>query len=175
MRDMADELFRALRSGSRAPAGPLTGRTAFNTRALVLTKGPWARFFLPPAMRSLPSSEPPVFHGLPLPEGVEKRVLYHSTYRAIVTYAMSLSDLDRELRHLINANGCTVKEDGRRNLQGKRALAAAAKLPAASSFDDPRGSLCAVDIVTSSNELIHALTDTAGNTAFVQLKFWKDF
>ena len=60
------------------------------------------------------------FHGLLIPEGVEKRILYHSTYRAIATYAMSLSDLDRELKHALQARGSTVKEDSRRNLCGRR-------------------------------------------------------
>ena len=59
------------------------------------------------------------FNGLAIPEGVEKRVLYHSTYRAIATYAMSLADLDRELQGLLHARGCTIKEDARRNLGGK--------------------------------------------------------
>ena len=91
------------------------------------------------------------FHGLDIPEGVEKRVLYHSSFRAIATYAMSLAELDRELQKILRSKGATVKEDGRRNLCGK------------------------LDVVTADNVLVHALTDTAGNTAFVQLKFWIDF
>ena len=37
------------------------------------------------------------FCGLILPTGVERKVLYHSAYRAIATYANSVSDLDKEL------------------------------------------------------------------------------
>ena len=72
----------------------------------------------PPAS-SVPSAE--LFHGLALPDGVEKRVLYHSTFRTIATYAMSLADLDRELLQIVRVRGGVIKEDARRNLCGKRA------------------------------------------------------
>lgn len=97
------------------------------------------------------SAEQAQFHGLAIPDGLEKRILYHSTFRAIATYAMSLADLDRELQQILKATNSTLKEDARRNLCGK------------------------FDIVTADNELVHAMTDTCGNTAFVQLKFWVDF
>ena len=32
-----------------------------------------------------------------------------------------------------------------------------------------------VDVVTEDNKIVHMLTDTCGNTAFVQLKLWVDF
>ena len=59
------------------------------------------------------------FHGIFIPEGTEKRILYNSSFRAIVTYAMSLADLDRELQHILIARGTIIKEDTRRNLSGK--------------------------------------------------------
>ena len=64
------------------------------------------------------------FHGLVLPDGVEKRVLYHSSYRAIATYGASLADLDRELQGILHSRGCVVKEDQRLNYCGKSARAA---------------------------------------------------
>ena len=63
------------------------------------------------------------FHGLVMPDGVEKRILYFSSFRAIATYAMALADLDRELQAILHGRGCLIKEDSRRNLCGKRALA----------------------------------------------------
>ncbi len=74
----------------------------------------------------LKTGEEAEFHGLALPEGVEKRILYHSSFRAIATYAMSLSDLDRELQHILSARGSVVKDDSRRNLCGKRESEASA-------------------------------------------------
>ena len=62
------------------------------------------------------------FHGIAIPSGTEQRILYHSSFRAIATYAMSLADLDRELQHVIKARNSVVKEDARRNLCGKRVL-----------------------------------------------------
>jgi hypothetical protein len=101
---------------------------------------------------------PPVeFHSLVLPEGVEKRVLYHSNFRAVATYAMDLAELDRELQHILRVRGCTIKDDARRNLCGR------------------------LDVVTSTNEIVHVLTDTcgkdptSGSATFVQLKYWVDF
>ena len=59
------------------------------------------------------------FRGIALPVGVEKRILYHSTFRVIATYAMSLADLDRELQHVLKARGTTIKEDCRQGLSGR--------------------------------------------------------
>ena len=42
----------------------------------------------------VPSSNDVDFQGIPFPEGVERRMLYHSSYRAIATYAMPLADLE---------------------------------------------------------------------------------
>ena len=61
------------------------------------------------------------FHGLPLPEGVDRRNLYHSPYRTIATYAMQLSELDEEFRKVIKRSSAIVKDDRRRNLEGHRA------------------------------------------------------
>ena len=61
------------------------------------------------------------FHGIALPAGIEQRILYHSSFRAIITYAMTLADLDRELQHVLRARSTVVKDDARRNLCGKRA------------------------------------------------------
>ena len=41
------------------------------------------------------SAAPSEFHALPLPVGVERRILYHSSYRAIATYGCSMSELMR--------------------------------------------------------------------------------
>ena len=59
------------------------------------------------------------FHGLVLPAGAEKKVLYHSAYRAIATYATSVSELDRELQAMLLERSAKVSQDGRRNLCGK--------------------------------------------------------
>jgi len=91
------------------------------------------------------------FRGIALPEGVEKRILYNSTFRVIATYAMSLADLDRELQHVLKARGSVIKEDCRQGLSGR------------------------IDVVTSSNELVHVLTGPCTNAAFVQLKMWVAF
>ena len=90
------------------------------------------------------------FHGLSLPEGTERRILYHSSFRAICTYSSSLMDLDQELQGILQTRGAIVKDDSRRNLCGK------------------------IDVVTSANKLVHMLMDTAGQSAFTQLKMWTD-
>lgn len=59
------------------------------------------------------------FMGLVMPPGVEKKVLYHSEFRSIATYAMSLADLARELSHIVHARGALIKDDTRRNFSGK--------------------------------------------------------
>lgn len=68
------------------------------------------------------------FCGLILPTGVERKVLYHSAYRAIATYANSVSDLDKELQALLSERKATIKDDGRRNCCGKCALTADAHI-----------------------------------------------
>ena len=67
-------------------------------------------------------------------EGSEKRVLYHSSFRAICTYGCSLPDLDQELKALLQARGAFIKEDHRRNLCGKRKNSSLQLLPAAIIF-----------------------------------------
>jgi len=91
-----------------------------------------------------------LFHGIFIPEGVDKRILYQSEFRIIVTYAMTLEELDRELAHILKAKKATIKDDDRANLRGK------------------------LDIVTVGNKLIHVATDVCGSTTFVQLKYWVD-
>jgi hypothetical protein len=93
----------------------------------------------------------PEFHGVFIPEGIDKRILYTSEFRIIVTYAMSLESLDRELHHILDRKGASVKEDARDNLRGK------------------------LDVVTSANKILHIGMDTCGGTPFVQLKYWVDF
>ena len=91
------------------------------------------------------------FHGLPLPVGTERRVLYNSSFRAIATYASSLADIDAELATSVKALGAIVKDDVRHNLSGR------------------------LDIVSPQNELIHVLMDQCpGNNAFIQVKYWVD-
>ena len=79
------------------------------------------RVWLPKMTAAFPASTASEFHGLTIPEGVEKRILYHSSFRAIATYAMSLADLDREIQHMVHTRRGVIKEDARRNLGGKRA------------------------------------------------------
>ena len=62
------------------------------------------------------------FHGLPLPEGLDRRNLYHSSFRTIATYAMPLADLDTEFRKLVTRATATIKDDKRRNFEGYGAL-----------------------------------------------------
>ena len=59
------------------------------------------------------------FHGLPLPEGKDKRVLYQSSFRMLATYAMPLADLDSEMRKLLSIRGFTAEADERKDFVGK--------------------------------------------------------
>ena len=59
------------------------------------------------------------FHGLPLPEGKEKRVLYQSSFRTLATYAMPLADLDSEMRKLLSIRNLTAEADERKDFVGK--------------------------------------------------------
>ena len=59
------------------------------------------------------------FHGLPLPEGKDKRVLYQSSFRTLATYAMPLADLDSEMRKLLSIKGFTAEADERKDFVGK--------------------------------------------------------
>ena len=59
------------------------------------------------------------FHGLPLPEGKDKRVLYQSSFRTLATYAMPLADLDSEMRKLLSIRGFTAEADGSRSSGAK--------------------------------------------------------
>ena len=59
------------------------------------------------------------FHGLPLPEGKDKRVLYQSSFRTLATYAMPLADLDSEMRKLLSIRNLTAEADERKDFVGK--------------------------------------------------------
>ena len=62
------------------------------------------------------------FHALPFPEGVDRRSLYHSSYRAICTYAMPITELDTVFRRCLSKSQGIVKDDRRRNLEGHREI-----------------------------------------------------
>lgn len=94
---------------------------------------------------------PPEFHGIGIPEGVERRTLYHSSYRTITTYAMPLADLDSQFKVSISDKKAVVKEDTRTNFSGR------------------------MEIITCDNAKLHVLMDTCGNSAYCQLKMWTDF
>ncbi len=91
------------------------------------------------------------FHGLRIPTGIERRMLYQSSYRTIATYAMRLVDLDAELKQVISAAGFVVQKDERKNFVGP------------------------LDVVAGEN-LVHVHTDTAGTsgTNFCTLKLTVD-
>ena len=93
------------------------------------------------------------FQGIPIPEGKEKRSLYHSAYRTIITYVMPLSELAAELKTIVGNNGCTIKNDERRNFAGK------------------------LDIILKDEAVVHVMMDacgTVGALTVTQLKFWVD-
>lgn len=145
------------------------------------------------------------FQGLVMPQGSERRVLYHSSYRSICTYGCSLQELDQELQDILHSRGALIKEDNRRNMCGRSEFADPHRtqpiafslcvcerereglLPLHSLLHQPqltpsclsRGRpFCvraAVDVVTSSNTLVHMLMDRCGSSSFVQLKMWTDF
>ena len=94
------------------------------------------------------------FQGLPLPEGKERRSLYHSAYRTIITYVMPLSELAAELKTIIATNGGTIINDERRNFAGK------------------------LDVEMKDKSVVHVMMDacgTVGALTVTQLKFWVDF
>ena len=97
------------------------------------------------------SAAPSEFHALPLPVGVERRILYHSSYRAIATYGCSMSELDEAMTDAVKSSGAIIKDDSRHNLCGT------------------------LDIVSAGNKLIHVLMDHCPNSSFVQVKYWVDF
>ena len=73
------------------------------------------------ALAQSPNTQKPEFKGLPLPDGNERQVLYQSSFRMVATYAMTLAELDNELRKVLNAKRVIVKVDDRHNFVGKRA------------------------------------------------------
>ena len=58
------------------------------------------------------------FHGLSVPEGADRRALYHSSFRTIMTYAMTLADLDAEFRRAVSKSSGSIKVDKRLNFEG---------------------------------------------------------
>ena len=73
------------------------------------------------ALAQSPNTQKPEFKGLPLPDGNERQVLYQSSFRMVATYAMTLAELDNELRKVLNAKRVIVKVDDRHNFVGKSA------------------------------------------------------
>ena len=99
------------------------------------------------------------FHGLPLPEGTQKRVLYQSSFRALATYAMPLAELDSAVRKMLSIKGLSLEADERKDFIG--------------SFD--------VTTKSDGGTLVHVAMDRcdvgdSGNGLVVsQLKYWIDF
>ena len=63
------------------------------------------------------------FHGLPVPEGRERKILYHSSFRSITTYVMPVGDLDGEFRRVLQKASGTMKDDQRAGgIEGTGAL-----------------------------------------------------
>jgi len=92
------------------------------------------------------------FQGIPIPNGLDRRSLYQSAHRAILTYAMPIVDLDQNLR--LSLKDCKIKADNRRKYIGK------------------------LDVIAPDGGLVHIVMDTCGAlgaTPVVQLKFWVDF
>ena len=50
------------------------------------------------------------FHGLAVPEGIDRRNLYMSSYRQITTYAMPVSELEAEFRRLVQKASASIKD-----------------------------------------------------------------
>ncbi|KOO28294.1 hypothetical protein Ctob_010910 [Chrysochromulina tobinii] len=92
------------------------------------------------------------FHGLVMPPGEEKKILYQSQHRMIATYAMAVEALDHELKHILEKRGSIIKEDSRRNCCGQ------------------------LEVVTKGNKVVHMMMDKcSGSSQFVQLRYWVDF
>jgi hypothetical protein len=58
------------------------------------------------------------FHGLGHPEGVDRKMLYQSSYRSITTYAMPIANLANEFKRRVSASSATIKDDSRTNFEG---------------------------------------------------------
>ena len=89
------------------------------------------------------------FHGLSAPEGIERRVLYNSKFRAIYTYKMSLAELEMQLQKVLLDKHWEIKTDERVNLIGK------------------------LDI-SNDGRIIHVSTEPCGNPMFCTMKYWID-
>ena len=90
-----------------------------------------------------------MFYGIPSPEGIERKVLYHSKFRAIYTYKMSLAELDEKLQKVLADRKWDVKVDERTNLTGK------------------------LDI-TNDGRVVHVSTEPCSNPMFCTMKYWID-
>lgn len=91
------------------------------------------------------------FHGLPAPEGVERKVLYASDYRVIYTYKMPLAELDAQLQKLLMDRHWATRVDQRTNLTGK------------------------LDVANADGRIVHISTEPCSNPMFCTMKFWVDF
>lgn len=89
------------------------------------------------------------FHGLPPPDGVERKTLYASNFRVIYTYRMSLADLDGEFQRLLAEKGWVTRADERASLTGK------------------------LD-VSNDGRLVHVSMETCNNPMFCTMKYWID-
>jgi hypothetical protein len=90
-----------------------------------------------------------LFQGLPPPEGVDRKTLYASKFRAIYTYRMGLADLDAQLHRLLGEKSWEIRQDERINLTGK------------------------LDI-TNDGRIIHVSTEACNNPMFSTMKYWID-
>lgn len=63
----------------------------------------------------MPSDLPAAFHGCPIVSASREvpHLLYRSDFRVIITYAMSLEDLDSRLKRALASKGCRIEEDQR--------------------------------------------------------------
>ncbi|KAG8461043.1 hypothetical protein KFE25_003612 [Diacronema lutheri] len=90
-----------------------------------------------------------VFHGLPAPEGVERRTLYASKFRTIFTYRMNLADLDLQLQRLLADRSWAIRLDERVSLTGK------------------------LD-VSNDGRVVHVSMEPCNNPMFSTMKYWID-
>ena len=143
------------------------------------------------------------FHGLAVPDGIDRRALYMSSYRQITTYAMPVAELEAEFRRMVQKASATLR-DADNGIEG----AGARQLPC-DSFDVPVRKtnvgltlsaalpVLAVDVLLPNEQLVHVSMSTCGSQPAIcapppsptvtashvkppslptgQLKYWVDF
>ena len=102
------------------------------------------------------------FHGLGHPEGVDRKMLYQSSYRTITTYAMPIANLANEFKRRVSASSATMKDDSRTNFEGTGVRAPCPRLFAAPTTDLRRRAP-AVDVVMPNETVIHVMMGTCGS------------